>query len=132
MKALTPETLYGNWATLLLATDSAGRIDWCKLEDEIDTLVASRPDGIYSNGTACEFYSQSPEEFVRISELLSDKCERAGIPYQIGVSHPSAQESRERLRMVRHLHPGAVQVILPDWFPIDDAGAVRFLQEMAM
>ena len=131
MKALTPETLYGNWATLLLATDSAGRIDWRKLEDEIDTLVASHPNGIYSNGTACEFYAQSPEEFVRISELLSDKCERAGIPYQIGVSHPSAQESRERLRMIRHLHPGAVQVILPDWFPIDDAGAVRFLLEMA-
>ena len=55
MKALTPETLYGNWATLLLATDSAGRIDWRRLEDEIDTLIASRPDGIYSNGTACEF-----------------------------------------------------------------------------
>ena len=24
MKTLTPETLYGNWATLLLATDGAG------------------------------------------------------------------------------------------------------------
>lgn len=127
MKALTPETLYGNWATLLLATDSAGRIDWRRLEDEIDTLVASHPNGIYSNGTACEFYAQSPKEFVRISELLSDKCERAGIPYQIGVSHPSAQESRERLRMIRHLHPGAVQVILPDWFPIDDAGLSVFV-----
>ena len=131
MKTLTPDNLYGNWATLLLATDTDGRIDWCKLEDEIDTLIASRPNGIYSNGTACEFYSQSLEEFVRISELLADKCERVGIPFQIGVSHPSAQESLERLKQVRNLRPSAVQVILPDWFPIDDAGAVRFLQGMA-
>ena len=131
MKALSPETLYGNWATLLLATGPDGAIDWVRMEDEIDTLIASHPDGVYSNGTACEFYTQDLEEFIRISELLAGKCESAGIPFQIGVSHPSAQESLERMKAVRHLRPGAFQVILPDWFPINDEGAVRFLTGMA-
>lgn len=131
MYPLSSCTLYGSWATLLLGTSSSGEIDWIKMSDEIDTLIASRPDGIYSNGTAGEFYSQSTEEFIRVSELLSLKCERSGIPFQIGVSHPCAQESLERLRLIRSLRPGAVQVILPDWFPVNDEEAARFLDVMA-
>ncbi len=130
MKALTPETLKGNWATLLLATDRDGSVNYSKLADEIDTLIASGADGIYSNGTAGEFYSQSAEEFYEISALLSSKCEAAGMPYQIGVNHPCAQESLARLRAVRHMKPSAVQVVLPDWFPVDDRAAVSFMKVM--
>lgn len=131
MKPLSCNTLYGNWATLLLATDRAGKIDFSRQSSEIDILIASNPNGIYSNGTAGEFYTQSREEFVRISQLLSEKCEKAGIAYQIGVSHPCAQESLERLRLIRELSPGAVQVILPDWFPVSNREGIRFLETMA-
>lgn len=130
MKALSPDTLKGNWATLLLATKDNGEIDWARQVDEIDVLIASRPDGIYSNGTAGEFYSQTDDEFVRLSHLLAEKCECSGVAFQIGASHPSAQESLKRLRLIRDLKPGAVQLILPDWFPINDEGAVRFLRTM--
>lgn len=54
MEALDYQSIFGNWSTLLLATDDSGRLDIKKLEDEIDILVASRPCGIYSNGTACD------------------------------------------------------------------------------
>ena len=130
MKPLKHNEIYGNWATLLLATKNGGSIDWSKLADEIDVLIASCPNGIYSNGTAGEFYSQTEEEFDQISELLSLKCEKAKIPYQIGVSHTSAQTSLERLKRIRHLQPGAVQVILPDWFPVTLEEATLFLQKM--
>ena len=130
MKALTSETLYGNWATLLLATDDDGGMDYSRLSDEIDVLIDSAPDGIYSNGTAGEFYSQSHDEFLKISEMLAEKCEKSGVPYQIGVSHPCAQESLKRLESIKHLAPGAVQVILPDWFPVNDAAAVSFMEKM--
>ncbi|MCI5720665.1 MAG: dihydrodipicolinate synthase family protein [Bacteroidales bacterium] len=131
MKPLDSSSLRGNWATLLLATEPDGTLDYARLAHEIDVLVESRPNGIYSNGTACEFYSQDDEEFLAVSELLSRKCEAAGVPYQIGVSHPSAQESLRRLKAVRNLRPGAVQVILPDWFPASDAAALSFLKVMA-
>lgn len=130
MEPLTSESLHGNWCTLLLATGSDGRIDWSAMSDEIDVLVSVRPDGIYSNGTAGEFYSQDREEFIKVSEMLASKCEKAGVNYQIGVSHPSAQESLARLHDVVQLHPGAVQIILPDWFPVSDREAVSFVARM--
>jgi len=130
MKPLTHSTLSGNWATLLLANDKAGNIDYKKLEDEIDVLIASAPDGIYSNGTAGEFYAQTETEFVRISECLAGKCEKAGIPFQLGVSHMSPQVSLERLLLIKSLLPGAVQVILPDWFPVVLEEAVIFMRRM--
>ena len=65
MHPLTHTTLVGNWATLLLATNKNGEIDYKRMGDEIDILIASSPCGIYSNGTAGEFYTQNEEEFIK-------------------------------------------------------------------
>jgi len=130
MKPLKSKEIFGNWATLLLTTNNEGNLDYSKLYDEIDVLNASCPNGIYSNGTAGEFYTQTEDEFDRISLLLSEKCEKAGVAYQIGISHMSPQISLERLKRIRHLQPGAVQVILPDWFPVTMGEAIVFLQKM--
>jgi dihydrodipicolinate synthase/N-acetylneuraminate lyase len=130
MKPIIQSELSGSWATLLLTTDKDGTIDYKKLDDEIDILIASGPDGIYSNGAAGEFYAQTESEFVRVNECLAIKCEQAGTPFQIGVSHMSPQISLERLRLIKQLRPGAVQVILPDWFPVTMEEAVTFMQRM--
>lgn len=122
--------IFGNWATLLITTDKNGQIDYYKLSDEIDILIASNPNGIYSNGTAGEFYAQTEDEFDRINFMLSEKCTTAGVSYQIGVSHMSPQISLERLKRIIHLHPLAVQLILPDWFPVTIDEAVIYLQKM--
>ena len=63
--------------------------------------------------------------------MLSSHCEAAGVPYQIGVSHPCPHESLERLLAIKHLKPGAVQLILPDWFPVNDEAVLSFMQRMA-
>lgn len=130
MKTLSAAEIRGNWATLLLATNLDGAIDYHRMADEIDVLIDAKPSGIYSNGTAGEFYSQTPEEFCRICELLACKCETAGVPFQIGVSHPSADVSLERLLVARLFKPSAVQVILPDWFPVTNREAINFLERM--
>jgi len=130
MEPLKYQNIYGSWATLILSTEENGDLNYSKLSDEIDILIASGSDGIYSNGTAGEFYSQSEDEFDRISELLSVKCNKAGVPFQIGVSHMSPQISLSRLSRIKHLKPGAVQVILPDWFPVTSDEAIIFLQKM--
>ncbi|MGV8095431.1 MAG: dihydrodipicolinate synthase family protein [Mangrovibacterium sp.] len=125
------QPIIGNWATLLLATDRDGGIDYSRLSDEIDILIAARSNGIYSCGTAGEFYALSEVEFDAISLLLSEKCRKSGVPFQIGVSHTSAQQSLERLKRTLVLCPLAVQVILPDWFPVTNDEAVDFLHRMA-
>lgn len=130
MKTLTHQTLYGNWATLLLATNSKGDIDYKRLENEIDVLISAGSNGIYSNGTAGEFYSQDEDEFLKISQLLAEKCEAAQMPFQISVSHMSPQISLSRLQAIKYLKPSAVQVILPDWFPVSIEESISFMQRM--
>src|SRR3954471_24315441 len=131
MRPLQPHEIKGNWATLLLPIADNDAIDFGALSDEIDAIIAAKVDGVYSNGTAGEFHTQSEAEFDRVSMVLAEKCEKARLPFQIGASHMSAQISRERLRRARSLKPGAFQVILPDWFGVTDEEAVDFLRTMA-
>lgn len=116
MKPLTAAEIRGNWATLLLPLNADDSIDYGLLGDEIDRFIAAGVDGIYSNGSAGEFYAQTEDEFDRISTLLAEKCERARRPFQIGACHMSPRLSRERVRRAKALAPSALQIVLPDWF----------------
>ena len=131
MKPLKSNEIKGNWSTLLLCTNKDGTIDFGRMDEELDVLISSAPDGIYSNGTSGEFHTQNEVEFEQVNRLLAEKCETAGIPFQIGVSHMSGQLSLERLRRSVELKPAAVQVILPDWFPLTNDEAASFLGKMA-
>lgn len=131
MNPLRPDQIRGSWATLLLAWNRDDSLDIARVADEIDVLIAMKVSGIYSNGSAGEFHALTEEEFDSLSELLANRCERSGVPFQIGVSHMSAQISLGRLRRSVSLAPGAVQVILPDWIPVSEPEAVDFLKEMA-
>ncbi len=131
MKPRSSREIVGTWATLLIPISKDESIDWRSLEEEIDFLVTSGVNGIYSNGTAGEFYAQSEEEFDRINALLAERCEKAGMPFQIGVCHMSAQLSLARLKRATQLKPSAIQVILPDWYPVTNEESIAFLQRMA-
>ncbi|WP_205510648.1 dihydrodipicolinate synthase family protein [Longitalea arenae] len=115
MKPLQAADIRGNWATLLLPINDDDSINYNKLSEEIDFLIRMRVDGIYSNGTAGEFYNQTEEEFDTVSNILADKCKNAGLPFQIGACHTSPVMARERVKRAAALQPGAIQVILPDW-----------------
>ncbi|MGD9127077.1 MAG: dihydrodipicolinate synthase family protein [Planctomycetia bacterium] len=131
MKAFDAKEIHGNWATLLLPINVDDSIDYGALGEEIDLLIAAEVDGIYSNGTAGEFHNQTEEEFDRVSQMLAEKCERGGMPFQLGVSHTSPRISRQRLLRAKDLSPAAMQVILPDWVPPTMEEAVTFLNDMA-
>ena len=131
MESLTARTTFGTWGTLLLPIDDKDRIEWNALGEEIDLLIAAGLSGIYSNGTAGEFHNQREEEFDRVCSILADQCNRASMPFQIGASAPNPTISLERLRRARKFVPGAFQVILPDWFPVNDREMVSFLARMA-
>ena len=115
MIKLTHQNLRGNWGTLLLPINDDESIDFARLSDEIDYLIAAKMDGIYSNGTAGELHNITENEFDRVNQLLSLKCLEAGMPFQIGVSHPFPVVMWERIKRCNALRPSAYQVILPDW-----------------
>ncbi|HMI01636.1 MAG TPA: dihydrodipicolinate synthase family protein [Pedobacter sp.] len=124
------QEIYGNWATLLLPINDDDSINYQQLEQEIDALISFGVDGIYSNGTAGEFYNQTEEEFDQVNGMLASKCNAAGMPFQIGCSHMSPKISLERLIRARKLEPSAIQIILPDWFVPSMTEIIDFLKVM--
>lgn len=131
MEPLRAQDITGNWCTLLLPINADESIDYARLDDELAYLVAVRPDGIYSNGTAGEFYAQTENEFDRINQLMAERCESAGVSFQIGANHMSPQLSLERIKRAAQLKPSAIQVILADWHPLTDDEAIACLERMA-
>lgn len=131
MKPLIAQEIRGTWATLLTPINDDDSIAFSKLSDEIDYLTGAGVDGIYSNGTAGEFYAQSEAEFDRINQMLAEKCERARMPFQIGASFMSAQIALERAKRAAQLKPSAMQITLPDWSPVTLEEAIAFLQCIA-
>lgn len=121
--------LRGNWASLLLPINDDDSIDFARLGEEIDILIATGVDGIYSNGTAGEFHSQTEAEFDRIQHLLAERCTTAGMDFIIGACQPDARQSLDRVRRAAGLKPRAIQVILPDWWPVSNAEARTFLED---
>ncbi|HSC37639.1 MAG TPA: dihydrodipicolinate synthase family protein [Chitinophagaceae bacterium] len=115
MVQLTHKTLKGNWGTLLLPINDDESIDFVRLGNEIDYLIAAKIDGVYSNGTAGELHNITEDEFDRVNQLLSQKCREVNMPFQVGVSHPFPAVMWERIKRCNALRPSAYQVILPDW-----------------
>lgn len=130
-RPLEAADLRGTWATLMLPINVDDAIDFRRLELEIDRVIGFGVEGLYTNGTAGEFYNQTEAEFRRIHRLLARRCHAAGLPLQIGVSHMSPQISLNRLKWAIRLEPGAVQVIIPDWFPPTEEEIIAFLRKMA-
>jgi dihydrodipicolinate synthase/N-acetylneuraminate lyase len=118
----------GNWASLLLPIAADDGIEFEKLGEEIDILIAAGVDGIYSNGTAGEFHNQTEAEFDRVQTMLAERCRRAGMPFVIGACQPDPMLMLGRLRRAVSLRPLAIQVILPDWWPLTDGEAIDFLK----
>ena len=132
MRVLAKEEIRGNWATLLLPIAVDDSIDWDLLEEEIDRLIGANVDGIYSNGTAGEFFTQTEEEFAHVCRVLADRCERATMPFQLGASHMSPQTMLRRVAVAASFAPSAIQVILPDWFPVTNEEAADYLNAAAV
>jgi len=131
MKPLIADQIRGTWGTLLLPIDQGDAIDFARLADEIDYLIDSKVEGIYSNGSAGELHNQDESEFDRINTILAEKCEAAGMPFQIGASHMDPRISLGRAKRAAAYQPGAIQVILPDWVPVSDDEAGDFLERIA-
>ncbi len=116
---------------MLLPINTDDSIDYQRLSDEIDRLIEAGLDGIYSNGTAGEFHNQTEAEFDKVQQVMAEKCRAAGMPFQIGISHPSPIISLGRLQRTVSLRPDAFQVILPDWVTVTDDEQIVFLSKIA-
>ncbi|MDX2968798.1 dihydrodipicolinate synthase family protein [Kribbella solani] len=127
MRPLTADSLRGVWATLLLPLNADDSIDWVRLQAQADALGVGSLAGIYAHGTSGEFQTLTEDEFDRVNEVLA----AVGKPFQIGASHPSAQVQLSRVERAAKLAPGAIQVIAPDWLPLNPAEMLAFLRRVS-
>ncbi len=123
--------LKGTWGTVLLPINEDESIDFERLERELVYLIKSGLAGLYTNGTAGEFHTQTEDEFLEISQLVASLCKAANFPFQIGLCHTSAQIALSRLEQTKQLEPSAFQVILPDWVTLNETEMLSFLKRMA-
>jgi len=128
LKPLTSTEIRGAWATLLLKIEDDESIDYEFLKEEIAHFAEVGLSGVYSNGTAGEFYAQTNSEFEMVNRILAEEAEKHHLPFQIGVSHPFPQELIQRIRIAKDFAPGAFQMILPDWVPVNRDEMYRFVE----
>lgn len=120
----------GIWAAVLLPVSAQGEIEWGALAEEMAILCDSPVEGLYTNGTAGEFHSQTEAEYEQLTALMFETARKAGKPFQIGVSHTNARIARDRLSRLGPYRPAGAQIILPDWWPPGDAEVARFIDGM--
>ncbi|MBY5956501.1 dihydrodipicolinate synthase family protein [Membranicola marinus] len=130
MKHLSSNNLIGIWCSIQLPILADNSIDFNSLKEEMDMLTNTSIQGIYSNGTAAEFYNQTESEFDGINEMMADICHKKRFPFQIGASHMSPIISRERIRRTKALNPKAFQITLPEWLPLNSDEQLSFLAEV--
>ncbi|MGZ0146374.1 dihydrodipicolinate synthase family protein [Kribbella sp. WER1] len=126
MRPLTADSLRGVWATLLLPLNADDSIDWGRLQSQAQVLGETSLAGVYAHGTAGEFQTLTEDEFDRVNDVLA----AVGKPFQIGASHPSAQVQLSRVERAAKLAPGAIQVIAPDWLPLNPTEMLDFLRRV--
>lgn len=131
MTPLTRATLHGVWGTVLLPLEDDDSIDWGRLEAQIRRLASSELDGLYAHGTAGELHTLSEDEFDRITAILADVCASRRMTFQVGVSHPFAQVTIDRIDRTRAWRPAAFQVTFPDWLPLSGPECETFLRRVA-
>lgn len=131
MEPLTASALRGVWATVLLPIRDDESIDLDRLAVALDRVLASGVHGVYTNGTAGEFHTLTDAEYDRLHELVATRCAAAGMPFQLGASHPSGQLSLSRIARAAALRPGAIQVVLPDWLPLAPDEVLAAVERMA-
>ncbi len=120
----------GIWGAILLPVDRAGEIDWHALDEELCILLESGLAGLYTNGTAGEFHTQTEDEFDRLTALVAERACAARIPFQIGVCHTNPRVSRARLARIGGIGASGAQFILPDWWPPSAPEVGRFIDGM--
>jgi dihydrodipicolinate synthase/N-acetylneuraminate lyase len=131
MEPLARAALHGTWGTILLPLGEDDAIDFGRLRAEMEVLVTAGLAGCYTNGTAGEFHTLEEHEHDAVSETVAEMCSSAGVPFQIGASHMSGQIGLSRIRRARELAPSAIQVILPDWFPLSALEVLAAVTRMA-
>jgi len=130
VKKLKAKDIRGVWGSVLLPLNCDETIQWDSLARQVEHLCHSGLNGLYINGTACEFFAQSLKEYENLCEVTAAICEESNMPFQISASHMDYSVMLERFNIALKYDPSAIQIIFPDWIPMSNAEITNFLAHM--
>ena len=128
---LTAATLRGVWPALLTPWTDDDRIDETALVTEIHAFAAAKVAGIYTGGTAGEFYAQDDSTFSQLAHIVCRTARAVGLAVQIGCTALSTRTVCARIAIAREYRADAVQVALPFWLTLGDDEVLQFFSAIA-
>lgn len=128
---MTAGSLRGVWAALLTPWDDTGSVDERRLLAEIDSFASGGVHGVYTGGTAGEFYAQDDAMFRRVTELVCDAAHCLRVPVQIGCTALSTRTACQRVGVAREAGADAAQLAIPFWLTLSDEEVVSFFRSVA-
>lgn len=128
---LAAGSLRGVWAALLTPWDDDDGVDESRLVAEVRAFAAAGVHGVYTGGTAGEFYAQDDTVFRRVTEIVCDEGCRQGIPVQIGCTTLSTRTTCQRVLAARRAGADAAQLAIPFWLTLSDEEVLDFFRAVA-
>lgn len=128
---LTKENLRGVWAGVPTSWDESGRFDEDSFAENVSRLCAAGVQGVYTTGTAGEFYSLTEDEFRRMVKVLARVTRGTGVPTQIGCTWTDTRGSIWRAQVAAEHGADGLLTALPFWIRMKDDEVVRFFQDLS-
>jgi 4-hydroxy-tetrahydrodipicolinate synthase len=114
----------------LVPLDSAGEINESELRRYVDWLIVKGVHGLYPNGSTGEFTRFTPEERLRIVEIIADQT--AGrVPILAGAAEANTRETVRACERYAALGVRAVAIVAPFYYKLTPAGVYAYFKEIA-
>ena len=131
LSSLTAGSLRGGGAALLTPWGDGDSVDERRLVAEVQSFARSGVHGVYTGGTAGEFYAEDDATFARVTEIVCDEAQASGIPVQIGCTALSTRTVCQRVSVARRAGADGVQLAIPFWLTLSDDEVMRFFRVVA-
>lgn len=125
---IEPSQVRGIWMPLMLPWDSEGRLDERNCDANLDRLIASSLDGLYTLDTSSEFYTMEFDEWRAIARRFVKRCRAANVRFPIGLgcTWTNQEGALRRVREARDLGVDVIHLSPPYWMPVPEAGLLNF------
>jgi len=128
---LTRKDLMGPWAGFPVAWNSRQMFDEDKYREDLARTCAAGVPGIYTAGSAGEFFAMEFDEWQRISRVTVDICKQYNTPVMIGVTSTYTLGAERRAAYASEIGASAIQVALPYWHPLTDEELLPFFKSVS-
>lgn len=109
---------------------AGGAADEADLGRVVDWIVRMGADGLVFPGVASEFDKLSPEERLRLVEVVA-KANAGRLPFVVGVSSPGAAQSVSLARQAKELGAAGVMAMNPGSLKDDPAAIEGYYRDVA-